>query len=112
MKNGRLFLNWILLLSGLLLLISCTTTSSVDEEPLVGTWIIQQPEDGGKSIFTSDGKIFYYLGAADEEPYMEARYTIEEKWTDDEDYLYYKVLETWSHFHTMYRRLNCGTSYT
>ena len=54
----------------------------MDKEPLVGTWLNQEPGRVTKNIFTPDGKALYYYNAANEEPDLEARYTIEEKWTD------------------------------
>jgi hypothetical protein len=68
------------------------------EELLVGTWINHEPGRGTKNVITPDGKEFYYLNAANEEPSMEARYTIEETWTNEEGYQYYKVLEKWTNY--------------
>ena len=70
----------------------------MNKEPLVGVWLNQEPGRGSKNIFTPDGKVLYYYNAANEEPDLEARYTIEEKWTDEEGYVYYKVLEYWSDY--------------
>lgn len=98
MNTQKLFAYLLLLLAGSLLLISCATTASVDEELLVGTWLNQEPGRGTKAIFSSDGKVLYYVDAASAEPNMEARYTIEEKWTDEEGNVYHKVLETWSNY--------------
>lgn len=104
MNIYRWFSKLVLFLAGPLLIASCTSTPSVEinslaeDEPLIGTWINQEPGRGSKAVFTPDGKVFYYFNATDEEPDMEARYTIQELWTDDEGYHYYKVLEKWTDF--------------
>jgi ankyrin repeat protein len=67
------------------------------EEPLIGTWL-GLPGVGGKVIITPGGMAFYYIDAANDQPNMEGRITIEEKWTDEEGYTYYKVLEHWSDY--------------
>jgi ankyrin repeat protein len=67
------------------------------EELLIGTWL-GLPGVGGKVIITPGGMAFYYFDPTDDQPDMEGRITIEEKWTDEEGNTYYKVLEYWSDY--------------
>ncbi len=91
MKTKRLLVNWVLFLTGLLLLVSCTTTPPVEDEPYYGTWANEERIGWGKYVNSPDGKGLFYRSATDSEPMMEARYTIEEKWTGEDGYVYYKV---------------------
>jgi hypothetical protein len=100
MKTIRLLLNLALFLVGLLVIIGCTSTQSVDDavddEPYYGTWVSEDHPDQGKFVLNPDGSCFRYKLPTDSEPGAECRYTFEEKWRDDEGNYYYRVLETWS----------------
>lgn len=64
-----------------------------EDEPLFGTWV---NEEGSMHVYYSDGKGLGYQRKSDPEPRWEFRFTIEEKWTDEEGNIFYKVLAKWS----------------
>jgi hypothetical protein len=95
MKTRQLLPNWILILAGSLLIMSCATTPSAEDEPLYGTWANEQDPQAGKYVHSPDGTGFWYREATDDEPAMESRFTIEEKSTDEDGNTHYKVLAKW-----------------
>lgn len=95
MKTRRLLLKWLLILAGSLLVVSCATTPSADDEPLYGTWANEKDPRAGKYVFSPDGTGFWYEKTTDAEPTLESRVTIEEKWTDEDGNTHYKILAKW-----------------
>ncbi len=62
---------------------------------MYGTWLNEEYEEtteGSMRIFYPDGKVMHYGKKSDPEPRWECRFTIEEKWTDQEGNICYKVL--------------------
>lgn len=95
MKTRRLLPNWLLVLAGSLLVVSCATTPSAKVEPLYGTWANDKDPQAGKYVFSPDGTGFWYEKATDDEPTLESRQTIEEKWTDEDGNTNYRILAKW-----------------
>lgn len=96
MKTIRLLLNLALFLAGMLVIIGCTSTPSVDDEPYYGTWVNEEHVEYGKYVQNPDGTCMFYTKPTDSEPAMECRYTFEEKWRDDEGNYYYRIIAKWS----------------
>ena len=100
MKNRKLILDCAFILLAAVLLASCATSHPRGlarvEEPLYGTWLNEEYEEntdeGSMRIFYPDGKVMHYVKKSDPEPRWECRFTIEEKWTDQEGNVCYKVL--------------------
>ena len=66
-------------------------TPPVEDEPLYGTWANEERIGLGKYTYSPDGTSLFYRSGRDSEPFLEAHYTIEEKWTDEEGNIYYKI---------------------
>jgi hypothetical protein len=61
-------------------------------EPLYGEWANEMIPRDGMYTYSPDGTGFFYSLPTDDEPTSEFRYTVEEKWADEEGNVYYKVL--------------------
>lgn len=69
------------------------------DEPLYGVWVNEdynEVSEFAKYIYYPDGKGLSYGKTTDQEPQYECRFTIQEKWTDNEGIIYYKVLMKWA----------------
>ena len=98
MKSRKSILSSVVVLMVAVLVVSCATKTHVptEDEPLYGTWLNEEYEEstdeGSMRIFYPDGKVMHYGKKSDPEPRWECRFTIEEKWTDQEGNICYKVL--------------------
>jgi hypothetical protein len=72
------------------------TNDANENEKLVGTWV---NTIGGyhyyKLEITSEVRMINYMKGSDE-PYSEARYSVDNKWTDDSGNTYYQCSTRWS----------------
>jgi hypothetical protein len=68
-----------------------------DHEEFFGTWINAEYDESfknGKMIHTPEGIVHAYDGAADQEEAWNAKFTITDRWVDDEGNVWYKWLLT------------------
>jgi beta-lactamase regulating signal transducer with metallopeptidase domain len=68
-----------------------------DQEEFFGTWINSEYDESfknGKMIHTPEGVLHAFDGAADQEEAWNAKYTITDKWMDNEGNVWYKWLLT------------------
>jgi hypothetical protein len=96
MKRRKSTLSSVVVLAVAVLIIGCATKPylSTDDEPLYGTWVNEEYEgyiEGSMFIYYPDGKGLSYGRKTDPEPRWEWRLTIEDKWTDQEGNINYKV---------------------
>ncbi len=68
------------------------------KEEYYGTWVNTDYDRTvhrlGKYIHNRDGTLIKYMSTSDTEPYKTATFTIEDKWTDSEGNIWYKILYT------------------
>ncbi len=67
------------------------------KEEYYGTWVntdYNTTYHNAKVIHNHDGTLIKYMSTSDTEPYKTATFTIEDKWTDSEGNIWYKILYT------------------
>ena len=70
------------------------------KEEYYGTWVNTDYDRSigthmlAKTIHNHDGTCALYITTSDTEPYLTATFTIEDKWTDSEGNIWYKILYT------------------
>ncbi len=69
------------------------------KEEYYGTWVNTDYDRSlltirAKRIHNQDGTLMKYMSTSDTEPYETATFTIEDKWTDSEGNIWYKILYT------------------
>jgi hypothetical protein len=69
------------------------------KEEYYGTWVNTDYDRStlairAKTIHNHDGTMIKYVSTSDTEPYETATFTIEDKWTDSEGNIWYKILYT------------------
>lgn len=93
MKTRTLTLILILIMAVFVLL-----AGGSKKEEYYGTWVNTDYDRTtfrlGKLIHNRDGTKIKYVSASDTEPYLTATFTIEDKWTDSEGNIWYKILFT------------------
>ncbi len=72
---------------------------SSKKEEYYGTWVNTDYDRStlairAKTIHNHDGTIIKYVSTSDTEPYEIGTFTIEDKWTDSEGNIWYKILYT------------------
>jgi hypothetical protein len=89
----------ILVFAMLIMMGSCATSKKAyvakEDEELFGIWINFQYDGTNKYSkvqINPDGTWFEYINSYDEKPPFRGEYTIIEKWTDSEGYIYYKTI--------------------
>jgi hypothetical protein len=93
-----------------LLALGCATRAAVvkADDPLFGTWIneeyggISKGTEAQKCVIFSDGRELDYQTMSDADPEWEGRFTIEEKWVDEEGNHWYKT--SWTANYYPYRK--------
>ena len=93
MKTRTLTLTVILIMAVFVLL-----AGGSKKEEYYGTWVNTDYDRTtfrlAKTIHNHDGTLIKYLSTSDTEPYRTATFTIEDKWTDSEGNIWYKILYT------------------
>ena len=68
------------------------------KEEYYGTWVNTDYDVTNfiraKTIHNHDGTLIKYMSTSDTKPYKTATFTIEDKWTDSEGNIWYKILYT------------------
>ena len=88
----------LILISILLLMVPFFLAGSSKKEEYYGTWVNTDYDRStffwAKTIHNHDGTLIKYRSTSDTEPYKTATFTIEDKWTDSEGNIWYKILYT------------------
>ncbi len=89
------------LISGLILIMAVFVllAGGSKKEEYYGTWVNTDYDRSiltirAKIIHNHDGTLIKYMSTSDTEPYETATFTIEDKWTDSEGNIWYKILYT------------------
>jgi hypothetical protein len=101
MKSREYFIRSVVLVVIAVLIVCCAKKPyrPKKDEPLYGVWVNEnynELSENAKYIYNPDGKGLGYEKTTDPEPKKISRFTIEEKWTDKEGNIYYKVLAKWT----------------